>query len=231
MKRLGKAVRYSAVGVTIAGIISTLAGCSAEDSIRALLLFLIMLLMGGGGESATEVPPVTAVVMFSAGTFNGDLQTAGGGATGREGADNLCRAAKPAAVTNPNVRAFISVSATDEIRDMPTNYGVPTLLPITGPTGTVIVGTWQGLLDAPNTNLLTRPDVAGVGNPGGDSWWSGTEIVALTAVHDSSNDCTGWTNGAAGNGRRGFADGVSSDFYDFGTQSCSGSHALFCIAF
>jgi len=65
---------------------------------------------------------------------------------GRAGADAICKgmAGKPAGFAQ--YRAFISVSDTDEIRDMPTLYGVPTTDPIVG-TGGTIANDWADLLD------------------------------------------------------------------------------------
>jgi len=51
MKKLFRAIRYSSVGIFLAGIITTIVGCSTEDQLRALLLFLLMLFSGGGGSS------------------------------------------------------------------------------------------------------------------------------------------------------------------------------------
>jgi len=46
-----KAVRYSGVGVFLAGIISTITSCTSSEQIGAILLLLAMLL-GGGGEGS-----------------------------------------------------------------------------------------------------------------------------------------------------------------------------------
>lgn len=64
MKRLFRAMRYSSVGVVLAGIFAAIAGCSNEDQIRALILFLILLLTGGGGQDA-ETPDVASEVAYS----------------------------------------------------------------------------------------------------------------------------------------------------------------------
>ncbi len=56
MKSLFRVVRYSAVGASLAGVVSAVVGCSSEDQLRALLLFLL-LLFGGGGEGGGEDAP------------------------------------------------------------------------------------------------------------------------------------------------------------------------------
>lgn len=119
-------------------------------------------------------------------TYNGDLKTTGGGATGREGADNLCKNAtnKPAGFSN--YRAFISVDANDEIRDMPANYGVPINTPIKGTTGgTTIANDWADLLDG---TILTSLSSAGVASA--SYWRSGS----LADGSIGTGTCSGWTS-------------------------------------
>jgi len=57
MKSLFRAIRYSSVGIFLAGIFTTIVGCSNEDQLRALILFLLLLLTGGGGMMEEEAPP------------------------------------------------------------------------------------------------------------------------------------------------------------------------------
>jgi len=71
MHGVWKAVRYSAVGVFFAGIISTITSCTDQEQITALLL-LIFMLLGGGGEETTEE---TSSAVF---TNIGQLITTGG---------------------------------------------------------------------------------------------------------------------------------------------------------
>ena len=52
-----RVIRYSSVGVFLAGIFTTIVGCSNEDQIRALILFLLLLLTGGGGSGTEEAAP------------------------------------------------------------------------------------------------------------------------------------------------------------------------------
>lgn len=48
-----RVIRYSSTGIFLAGIFTTIVGCSTEDQLRALILFLLLLLTGGG--SGTEM--------------------------------------------------------------------------------------------------------------------------------------------------------------------------------
>jgi hypothetical protein len=224
----------------IAGVFSAIAGCSTEDSIRAIILFIIMLFMGGNGEETTTgdsgsggAAPVTEIVLFSAGvTANGDFKALGAGADGREGADNLCIAAKPAAVTQPNVRAFISVTATDEIQDMPANHGVATDLPIVGPTDIAIADDWPDLFDHgvdPLTNSLL--DGAVVTDAANSSFWTGSN-----ADGSLSASCSAWSTASAtfpGGANAGGDNVTDATWLARTTVTCDGvfSTELICVAF
>lgn len=64
MKALFRVIRYSSVGVFLAGIFTTIVGCSTEDQIRALILFILLLLSGGGAtdtDSATAPESVSSI--------------------------------------------------------------------------------------------------------------------------------------------------------------------------
>jgi hypothetical protein len=201
MNRIWKAVRYSAVGITIAGIFTTIAGCSTEDSIRAIILFIIMLLMGGSGSTEETTAgggaaAPSAIVLFSAGTTaSADLDAiGGGGGDGRVGADNICKAASiPSGIDPVSVRAFLSVSGTDQIIDLPTRApAFPGTLPVVGPppTMTPIAADWADLFDA--DDLLSSFDGATVPTTGVNlPIWTGS-----TASGTVSNTCSGWTAGA-----------------------------------
>ncbi len=62
MRGLWKIIRYSSIAVFFTGILTTIAGCSNEDQIRALLLFLLLLLTGGGSEQPQEQGFPTGIV-------------------------------------------------------------------------------------------------------------------------------------------------------------------------
>ena len=90
-----------------------------------------------------------------------------------------------------NVRGLITVSDTDEVRDMPGNYGVPTTMAIYSPTGVKIADNWADLLDGTIDASLAN----GVLGTGADfsRWWSGS-------LEDGSimQTCNGWTDQSGG---------------------------------
>ncbi|MBK9238707.1 MAG: hypothetical protein IPL75_00295 [Acidobacteria bacterium] len=165
----------------------------------------------------------TRIILYQANdgaSFDGNLG-------GRAGADALCANStnKPSGYTN--YRAFISTSATDEIRDMPANYSVPTTLPITGPGPgfTQVASDWANLLDGGIDATLSAAGVS----PGDQRWWSGSSSNGQL----SSNHCIGWTTNSVDVG----ADGGNSTLTTSGwmndfTVPCSvNNRRVLCIAY
>ncbi len=121
---------------------------------------LVLLALGGtsalsaatdSGDGTSQTP--VAVILYTALNTTGDVRN--GQATARLGADLHCTTTRPTFTPNngcTNVRAFISLTATDDIRDMPANYGVPTRdpaavprfrSPTTGPSFWISARRWQ----------------------------------------------------------------------------------------
>lgn len=132
---------------------------------------------GAGGE-ASGPGSLGHIVVFDAGPHNGlDFG-------GRVGLDQHCATAKasgsvPGAVTH----ALISVSATDEIRDMPALYGVPTNQLLLGPTGKQIADNWADLLDGSIDQSLTEAGISSA-----QFWISGSNTDGSVR-----STCNGWT--------------------------------------
>lgn len=124
------------------------------------------------------LPPV---YMFSGGGKAGAMG-------GRAGADGLCSAAVTSySFPYTGTAAFISVSADDEIRDMPALYSVPIDRPIVGPTGIRIADSWADLLDG---TIQVRLGLAGLDLPNGAyGYYTGS----TTAGAVTSKTCTSWT--------------------------------------
>lgn len=94
-------------------------------------------------------------------------------------------------------RAFLSLTTTDEIRDMPTNYGVPTNLPVygikrDGTCKTQIANNWADLLDG----SILASMYAATCNEVNTAYWT---YETPTGGTTDSYTCTG----SAGTGYRG----------------------------
>ena len=162
------------------------------------------------------------LVLFHAGQTQSSLG-------GRAGADAKCvtALAAEAALTGASVHAFISVTATDEIRDMPTTYSLPTNRPIVDVNGKKIADDWADLLDGTIDVALDETAVLGaVGN--NDSFWhSGSN--ADGSLH--ADNCSGWTVSSGSQQKAGRYKVTNSEWISWAaTPACSGQYRLLCIA-
>ncbi|MCG7947188.1 MAG: DUF1554 domain-containing protein [Candidatus Thiodiazotropha taylori] len=178
---------------------------------KALFLLLFFLLNSSLGLADTRVWVTTT--------------TTDGGLGGRAGADTLCATD----ATNPslaNVRALISIDATDEIQDMPANYGVPTGEVIYQVDGTTQVATdWAHLLSDKNTTNLTNIIEAA---------WAGVGGIWTFSNFDGSldpNNCSnGGSSGAGVVGMSGLANTIDNNVFIAGNTTCSLLQVLYCVS-
>ncbi|MEZ4223647.1 MAG: hypothetical protein R3B13_22045 [Polyangiaceae bacterium] len=162
------------------------------------------------------------LVLFHAGQQQSNLG-------GRAGADTKCATAlaSEAVLAGATSHAFISVSAADEIRDMPTTYSLPTNRPIVDVNGKKIADDWADLLDGTIDVALDETAVLGaVGN--NDSFWhSGSN--ADGSLH--ADNCSGWTVTSGAMQKAGRYKVTNSEWISWAaTPACSGQYRLLCIA-
>lgn len=166
--------------------------------------------------TSTSVPQI--ITLFDGGAI------ATGNLGGRSGADATCVAARPANVVQSSIRAFFSVSASDQLVDMTTNYGISNVLNIRGPTGTTIASNWADLFDSAIDATLFNAGIL----PTSTRWASGSN--ADGTVH--TNTCVGWTSSAAGSGATGRSDDTDSNWITGTTLNCATPTArLMCVAY
>ena len=138
----------------------------------------------------------TEIFMYAANNGAGVTGNLGG----RTGADMECSDSKPSALTCTRIRAYLSVDADDEIRDMPDNYDFSIDIPIRG--GGPMATTGMNLADSFSDLMMdglsmssptnTKQEL-GIPTTGPDYAYSGGG--ANEAV--SSNNCNGWTSNAS----------------------------------
>jgi len=122
------------------------------------------------------------IYLYSVHVYHGNLG-------GREGADAICDANIPDNMTATTVKAFLSVSEDDEIRDLPddSTAPLPTDRILSGfpyTTGNVIANNFAGLFDSgPSVSLQD----AGIAT---STWMSGTNPDGSLAPN-----CDEWTTG------------------------------------
>ncbi|GAA6154234.1 hypothetical protein [Pseudoteredinibacter isoporae] len=164
----------------------------------------------------SAVPAMAEVRLWrSTTTTSGDMG-------GRAGADAICDADanRPAGLSN--VRAFISLSGSDEIRDMATNYGIPTTEAIRNQDDSLQISSdFSGLLNAGTVNL---DNSVASGGGGALPWTFSDADGALNA-----NNCTGGTS-TAGIGVQGHPLQVDGRYLNNSTNNCTAGQALYCLS-
>ena len=147
---------------------------------------------------------------------------------GRSGADAKCVIAKKNSLltmAKTNIRAFMSISETDEIRDMVSNYNVPSTAPIISPFGTTISDNISDHLDGNITRVIRKHFIKDYIEQ--YAYTGSTQSGAL-----SPYNCANWTSTTAGNGMGQLADFDStSSFVGSSGNGCSNAKFITCIAF
>lgn len=165
------------------------------------------------GNSASALP----IILYSAGdTYDGNLG-------GRSGADSMCVNSSNKPDGYSNFIAFLSVSADDEIRDMPTLYSVPTDVPIQSVGGTRVANDWFDLLDGNIAfDLYEALGITG-------SWFSGSNWNG--SVH-TDYTCAGWTvNTSIDYSQLGRSDATDTNWMSGSTLACKYPFRVLCIAY
>jgi hypothetical protein len=162
----------------------------------------------------------TIVFYVTTTLYNGNLG-------GRSGADEKCVLAKKnwlLTMGKTNVRAFMSISSTDEIRDMVSNYTVPSTAPIISPLGTTISDNISDFLDGDISKMISKHFIKD--SIAQYAYTGSTSSGSLNTYH-----CANWTAASGNNGMKG--NFYSPSLYlDAGSApSCNESHPITCIAF
>ncbi len=165
----------------------------------------------------------TVVYMFNAGQHQGDMATD----SARDDLDSICSSTKTdnyPALSCSDIRAFISISETDDIADMTSSpINVPSDCEIQGPTGTKIADTWSDLIDGDIDETLATAEIIS------DQWWSGSDSNGnlYTNGNDELN-CGAWTS-TSEKGTAGHHDVTDDKWLDENSPNCSASRYLLCI--
>ncbi len=178
--------------------------------------------------SSTSATTSTVIYLFEEGMArNGDLKTAGGLATARASGDALCESKRAASHPTLNCltsKVFLSITTDDEIRDLPSNYSLPTTLQLQGPTGTKVADNWADLLDNSIDATLNAAVVT-------DDllFWSGSEGGASDGSQ-SGGSCDAYTNSSGGGPSGGAGQANLTGFpLAIGNSDCDGLLVYLCI--
>lgn len=173
-------------------------------------------------DSNTSYTPTKIVMYKTQITYQGNLDSNNDG-NSRPEVDQICKLDLPSQYNYlKNIRGFLSISTVDQISDYPTNKGVPTNLPIVGPTDILIAYNWADLLDGTIQNTL---DTAIGGFSSIYVWWSGANSDG--SVRET---CTGWQEGISGFiGGSGNVNATDFTWIQWSVTSCGDYKWLLCI--
>ena len=177
--------------------------------------------------SSIPKPADSIVFYFTPPNFKGNLG-------GRTGADQICKNYldnESISMFNnscSNVRALISIDSNDEIRDMVSNYNVPTNKALRGPTGLKFGTSWDNLT---NGSWNYRLDIIlGVYQAGSDStntpWGGSTTGGALDGIH-----CSNFTSNSGEGRTLSSQNNYGPNFYGGANANCNEKKSLYCICF
>ena len=154
------------------------------------------------------------IFLFAMPSTNGNIG-------GRAAADSACLARNNSNYSHlncNNVHAFLSFSASDEIRDMPSTFSIPTDRRVLSPDGTEIAGSWQSIINArdyPLTNSL-----ADAGVTAETYFWSGSYENGMSSG-SGNGDCLGWcTSNSSQIGQVGSAASTDQGFLQAAGRHC-----------
>ena len=179
-------------------------------------LSALALLACGSDQTA---PPQAKRVFYTLNVWTGDLKTAGGGATGLEGADNLCNLSARAAGFGGTWKAWLSSStqhAVDRIADV-------------GPweryDGTVVFNNKAALSLSPGTPVL-QTETGGKTCAGCQRPWTGTRLGGTAALEN----CRDWTSASPDDrGMNGDASAGGTTWTEYVALRCSDKFQLYCL--
>ncbi len=185
-----------------------------------------------GGEVTIKRVFVTST------SYNGDLKTAGGGATGLQGADNLCQARANVASLGGTWKALLADSTTNAFDRLGYNWDL--LTDLKGRTVMTRLGAWGRIGWDYSENISSinghgRPQsllqpiyISDLGSQSLNSTaWTGFSSDGFNAVGFM---CNNWTTSSSGSyGGWGSANRISDLWASGGTTFCNDTQPLYCF--
>lgn len=161
-------------------------------------------------------------IFITALTYNGDLMTAGAGANGAAGADNLCNAD----INKPNASNYKALVMDSVNRTAVPSYINWVLLPNT----TYIRAADSATIFTTNASSIftfgTLTNSMGTGSQ--QEYWTGFQQGG-TDWATSTQRCTNWTNGTVATARYGLSNTITYESFAFVTSStCSNLKHILC---
>ena len=169
---------------------------------------------GSNGNGTVDNRPVRNLKFWVAGgVVTGNLG-------GRAGANSFCSTDytnQSGTFCTGSIFAFLSVSAADEVRDLPALYDFNGTSPVTDSLNTSFA-TFNGMIAGAATSLGTFP--------GGGAPVIGTGTAADGSL--AANNCSGFTSNA-GTTTQGTGFATDSRYLDNGTVACNNFQYIYCM--
>jgi len=173
-------------------------------------------------DNSTLPKPADSIVLYT--TLHGQISN--GNLGGRSGADQLCRESRDKSVmylinnSCSNVRALISISSSDQIKDFVSLYNVPTNKHVRNDLGRFITDNFSNLLTFSGDSLPLG--LIGI-------TFTGQMVFTGSDVDGTSNseNCSGYTS-TSGNSR---VATLNTGFLGGTNTSCNGTAPIMCICY
>ena len=192
------------------------------ETITTIVCFIVLMFSGCKDEGEINIVGGNArIVMYSTDATND------GFLSNRTTADGYCMASSQQPLGFSNVRSLISFDPTDDIQDMPSNYGIPTDVHVASTNGLILFDDWIDMTD--NSGNDVSLSSAGV-LPPGTKWWSGSEGWGNRAPFH----CLAWTSGSGSEfGAVGSSDSTGNNDWinDLTNPTCDNGFYLLCVAY
>jgi hypothetical protein len=181
--------------------------------------------MGASYPEFQATPSGIHYIFFTDTLYDGDLETAGGGATGLEGADLICQAAGDSGTSSPTGkkwRALITSASANGFYAQSRVWFFGEVQDVFDNTVTTDPNVWPWVL----TNAVTYTED---GNSPPSYIWTGSNSSGK-AVGAAS--CTDWTsNLGAETAEEGYGPSSTSTWIDNTTTgTCDTSRAIYCVS-
>jgi hypothetical protein len=170
-------------------------------------------------------PPAPIYIFAVPAMINGDL-TLGIYPDGRTGGNTICQGIYATTFSFLNVttvQAFISVNASDQIKDLvPVSMGTNPVYGVNGVSIIPITAAWNDLWSGGNilNDLFTSIGIIAL-------WWSGS-----LSDGTAGNTCSNWTSFSnAFTGTSGSQSNINTTWVSFGSTTCNIPHYLLCVAY
>lgn len=191
------------------------------DTVASATVLCLVLLCGcGSSTSNSSTGQEKHYIFITSLTYQGDLKSAGGSATGLAGADKICTNAGAASGIGGSWKAWLSDSATNAI-DRITDVGPWYLVG----TDTMVFANKANLTTTPRVQITISED----GTPPSlaTSVWTGTQLSGTK----TSSTCQDWTTSSTASGTAGLVQGAgdTTSWTDSRDASCGTSMHLYCI--